>query len=203
MSCSPSSPSPQPQINANISEPLPAAETPEATWGNDMTYGFLRDEKEKTVAFVRATLGPRQEAYTAHRVGNLAFAEIITAPNPNVPYDQETRQYVAVILGEKPRLVSLPDKALFAHFAKNVRPNPDVIDSDNRIWTALLLATGLGGLERKPAPPTWTDEDSTLIIHYYRHIADIDELILQECTLTVDANQDYTLECIDLGPPSE
>jgi len=102
-------------------------------------------------------------------------------------------------------LVNLPNKALFVHFAKNVRPNPNVIDSNLRIWTAVVLATGLGGAQRKPARATWTDKDGTLVIHYYRHITDpdIDDLMLQECTLTVDANQDYTLEYIDHGPPSE
>jgi len=172
-----------------------------------MTFAFIldNDEAEEILTFVRATLGTRQEAYRRDKVGNLAFIEIITMPDPDVMHGERTRQYVAVILGKKPRLVSLPDKALFAHFAKKVRPNPDVIESEDRIWTAMVLATGVGGLERKPAPPTWTDENGTLVIHYYRHIPDPDDydLMVQECTLTVDTNQDYTLECIDLGPPSE
>ena len=202
MSCSSTSPPPQPPNDAQIAEPASAAET-EATWGDDMTYSYLfeRDADTKTaMAVIKATLDTRQKAYIRDRVGNLVFAEIITLSDPGFVHSRETHQNVAVILGEKPRLVSLPDKALFAHFAKNIRPNPDVIDAGNRIWTALILSTGMGHTVHEPTPATWTDKDGTLVIHCFRYITDDNGRIydmLQECTLTVDTNQDYTLECID------
>jgi len=174
-----------------------------------MTYGYLFEREADTkaaMAVVKATLGSRQKAHIRDMIGNLAFVEIITLPDPDTRGGIDApSQHVAVILGEKPRLLNLPDKALFAHFAKNIRLNPDLIDSGNRIWTALVLATGMSGLVHKPEPATWTDKNGTLVIHCFRHIPDpdIDDLMLQECTLTVDVNQDYTLECIDHGPPSE
>jgi len=74
IACSPTSPSPPSPNDAQIAKSAPAAETPEAMWGDDMTYGYLFDEEEALMAFVRATLGSRQEAYMRYGVGNLAFA---------------------------------------------------------------------------------------------------------------------------------
>ena len=173
-----------------------------------MAYGFLVDGDADTKAamtVVKATLESRQKAYARNKIGNLALIEVITLPHPKKTDVDATRQYVAVILGKKPHLVSLPDKALFAHFAKNIRPNPDKLKFRDRIRTVLLLATDSGNFEDEPAP-TWTDEGGTLVIHYFRHIPSSTTgksyPILQECTLTVDVNQDYTLVCIDQKPRS-
>jgi len=203
MSCSSASSQPSPQESAQFPNPTPVAENPDATWGNDMTRAsLLRDSADTkvTMAVVEASLSAGQEAYARYRIGNLAFVEIMTLPHPEEKDVNATHQYVAVILGDKPRLVSLPDKVLFAHFAKNIRPNPDKIDSRNRIRTALLLATDSGSYEDEPTP-TWTDEGGTLIIHYRRYVNSSNTgksyPILQECTLIVDVNQDFTLKCIE------
>ncbi|MCL2326868.1 MAG: hypothetical protein FWC40_10300 [Proteobacteria bacterium] len=49
--------------------------------------------------------------------------------------------------------------------------------------------------------PTWTDEGGTLVVRYHRYMRKDDQAqtSLHACTLTVDAEQEFTLECIDLG----
>jgi len=208
MSCSPTSPSPsQPQESAQTATPV--IEVSEAVWGDDMNRGSLFDEEADTkqaMAVVNATLSSRQRAHARYSIGNLAFVEVITSPDPELIDVDATNLHVAVVLGDKPRLVSLPDKALFAHFARNIRPNPDKLEFKHRIRTALLLATNSDWIADE-SEPTWIDENGILVIHYHRYVdSDSGTLsmrqpppILQECTLTVDANQDFTLECIDRG----
>ncbi|MCL2326410.1 MAG: hypothetical protein FWC40_07965 [Proteobacteria bacterium] len=176
-----------------------SASSEPAAWGDDMTRGYLyeRDRDIKAaMTVVKATLSRRQEAYERYRIGNLAFFEIITLPHPDVMDVGARYQHVAVILGKKPRLVSLPDKALFAHFAKNIRPNPDILEFQDRIRTAMLLATGADRIVEK-LPPTWVDENGILVIHYHKlfYGGGRESPTREECTLTVDANQDFTLEC--------
>jgi len=94
--------------------------------------------------------------------------------------------------------VSLPDKALFAHFAKNIRPNPNRLEFRDRIRTALILATGSYWIVEK-LTPTWNDENGTLVIHYNKRFygGGRERTTREECTLTVDANQDYAVECAE------
>jgi len=170
-----------------------------ATWGDDMTYSYL-DEKDRdtkaAMKVVKTSLNSRQRFYEREKIGNLAFFEVVTSAPPGVNDVDATSHYVGVILGKKPRLVSLPDKALFVHFAKNIRSNPDVLEFRARIRTAMLLATGSARFVEK-LPPTWVDEDGTLIIHYHKlfYGGGRESPTREECTLTVDANQDFTLEC--------
>jgi len=205
MSCSSTSsqPSAKKFVQDNVSAPVTKA--PEAVWDNDLTLGTMFDEDANTKiasSIVEASLLPGQKAYTRYSIGNLAFAEIIPPPPPKTRDINGTRHYVAVILGDEPRLVELPSKALFAQFAENVRINPGNIEMRDRIGTALILATASDNYESEPAP-TWVDENGTLTIHYHRKVSSsrIGRAypILQACTLTVDANQDFTLECTNRG----
>ena len=139
-----------------------------------------------------------QTARIRDKIGNLVFVEIATIPDQDLISIHNARyEYVAVILGDNPRLVNLPDKALFVHFAKNIRSDPDKLEAWDRIKTALLLATGSNRYERDPYP-TWTDEGGTLVIRYHTHYPDgasRRESDLFECILTVDAEQDFTHVC--------
>jgi len=181
----------------------------EATWDDDMSYDFLIDGNTDTkaaMAVVVATLSSSQRAHARDKIGNLAFIEIITSPPPGLNDVDATRQYVGVILGKRPRLVSFPDKVLFAHFAKNIRSDLDKLKFRDRIKTAVLLATGSVRIADKPEP-TWNDENGILVIHYHRYVdsGSMGQTMrqpsprLEECTLTVDVNQDFTLECVDRG----
>ncbi|MCL2325039.1 MAG: hypothetical protein FWC40_00840 [Proteobacteria bacterium] len=210
MSCSSTSsqPTPQKTTQTSASESAqaasPAVESAQTTWGDDMTRASLlgdSTDRQMAMAVIEATLTSNQESYVHFKLGNLAFGEVVTMPHPSARDINAARQSVAVILGKNPYLVNLPDKVLFAHFAKNIRPNPDVLEVDQRTRAALLLATDSGRFEDEPAP-TWTDEDGTLVIHYYRYVHQGRGRArpkLNECTLTVDANQVFTHECIDRG----
>jgi len=170
-----------------------------------MTYGFLLEKEADTkaaMAAVSATLRSGQQAYARYKIGNLGFIDVHTSAPAGVRDANGTSQYVAVILGTKPRVVNLPDKALFTHFAKNIRPNPDKIKLTRRVETALLLATGSGSFIDEPEAlaPTWTDENGTLVIRYHKYIGGgMTRPQQAACTLTVDAEQAFTLEC---GEPS-
>ncbi|MCL2326867.1 MAG: hypothetical protein FWC40_10295 [Proteobacteria bacterium] len=203
-----------------------AIEASEATWGNDMIYGSLFKgdaDTEAVLAVVEVYFDAKQKAYerewqefvsripeaadetpatvvrrayARYSIGNLAFVEISTVVLELTHSDGRNR-YVGVILGDNSRLVDLPDKVLFVHFAKNIRPNPEKLEVDERIRTALLLAIGLDGYERDPAP-TWTDEDGALVIRYKTHYPNASmrwDNDLYECILTVDADQAFTHAC--------
>jgi len=146
----------------------------------------------------RVPLPLNQVATIRDKIGNLVFVEVATIPDQDLISIHNARyEYVAVILGDNPRLVELPDKALFVHFAKNIRSDPDKLEAWDRIKTALLLATGSNRYESDPYP-TWTDEGGTLVIRYHTHYPDGAERRdsrLYECILNVDANQDFTHAC--------
>ncbi|MCL2325427.1 MAG: hypothetical protein FWC40_02845 [Proteobacteria bacterium] len=222
MSCSSALSQLSPQEVTQTTESTLVTEATEATWGDDMTYSFLFDEEADVMAVIEAYFDANrrahesrwqelisripeaadiqadldQRAYVRYGIGNLAFVEVITSPHPGLYDVDATNHYVAVILGDKPRLIELPDKALFVHFAENIRQNPEKLKLENRIRTALILATGSGRREQEPTP-TWTDEDGTLIIHYHRYVGDggMARSILFDCTLTVDAEQEFTQAC--------
>jgi len=172
-------------------------------WENDMSYGFLLDREPDTkaaLAIVESVLRTRQKAYPRFRIGNLAFVEIITAPPPGLTDVTGTTEYVGVILGAKPRLVPMPNKALFAHFAKNVRPDPEKLRFDRRIRAALILATGSDHyLSGDDVPgPTWTDENGTLVIRYQKFVGQgMMRPKKVDCTLTTDDQQAFILDCSD------
>jgi len=223
MACSLASPQLSQEAPQTANLPV-AIEASEATWGNDMTYNpFRRDDADTKAAMavieayldanrrahehrwqelisripeaaeVQANL--EQRAYVHYGIGNLAFVDVITSPHPGLSGVDATSHYVAVILGDKPRLVELPDKALFVHFAENIRQNPEKLKLENRIRTAQILAIGSSSYEKKP-PPTWTDEDGTLVIRYSTHFAEGRRWRdLYECILTVNAEQEFTQAC--------
>jgi len=217
VACSPTSPPPLSQEFTQISPPTlaletpspqdsaqvtttPVIEAPEAIWGDDMSYKWLftkEDDAKVASDVVAPTLRSNQTARARDRVGNLVFVEVFTSPPPTITDLNETRHYVGVILGERPRVVNLPDKVLFAHFAKNIRPNPDKIETGDRIRTALLLADSAYLV--RGSEPTWTDEDGTLVIHYQKFVfsGDMNPNERFTCTLTADADQNFTVDCID------
>jgi len=173
-------------------------------WHEDMTNRLRKDGEEYNTAkaMVEATLGQNRSCHVRYALGNVALVEVIKAPWPTVSDSEGARWYVAVILGDTPRLVQLPDKSLFAHFAGVIRANPDILEPDLRLGTALRLATGDGNREDEPAP-TWTDENGILTIRYHKNIDTgswIEPSRLHDCTITVDARQDYTVDCVDIGP---
>jgi len=178
---------------------------PGVTWHEDITDRHLyRDGEEYNTAkaMVEATLGQNRRCYVAYAIGNVALVEVINVPPPTLRDFEATMWYVAVILGDTPRLVRLPDKSLFAHFTGVIRANPDILEPDIRLGTALRLATGHGIREREPEP-TWIDENGILTIRYHKNIDTgnwMEPSRLHECTITVDARQDYIVDCVDIGP---
>lgn len=166
-----------------------------------MTYGYMPEKDASTkaaMAAVSATLRPGQKAYARYKISNLGFIEVRTPAPTDITDVDGSSQYVAVLLSPKPRLVKLPDETLFAHFVKNIRPNPDKIKLTRRVRTALLLATGSGDFIDEPEAlaPTWTDENGTLVIRYHKYVGGGMVRPQQaKCTLTVDAGQAFTLEC--------
>ncbi|MCL2815104.1 MAG: hypothetical protein FWD23_10940 [Oscillospiraceae bacterium] len=161
---------------------------------DDMRYNFLENEDKKTVmSTVEKTLLPNQRAYPRFRVGNIAFVEISTSA-PQLTDSSGSRKYAGVILGDEPRLVSMPNKELFTHFAKIVRADPGIMEPSRRIRAALILATGDESRGRdKDAEPTWTDENGVLIIKY-RVLRGGMLLWTEARMLIVDENQDFTIE---------
>jgi|GEM_PF-6423238 len=104
-------------------------------------------------------------------------------------------EFVAIILGEKSRVVPLPDRELFVHFMRVIRANPDAMKEKDRILTALLLVAGPVILSENCA---WYDVNDKLVIRCLTKIFDIEDTRSYQdydCTLTVDANQEYTLDC--------
>jgi len=168
-----------------------------------MAYTLLRErdaDAKLAMAVVSPTLRSNQKAFARHKMGNLAFVEVRTSAPPDLKdKDGSSTQYVAVILGTTPRVVNLPNKAIFVHFAKNIRSAPDKLELKDRIRTALLLATGSSKYIGEPEAlaPTWTDKGGTLVIRYHKNIGGGGMMRPQQvaCTLTVDAEQAFTHHC--------
>jgi len=162
---------------------------------NDMRYAYLSVGNKDTrtaISIVNSTLSPDQKAHPRFRVGNIAFIEIITS-TPNLTDSFSSSKYVGVILGDEPRLVPMPSKELFTHYAKIVRANPGIMEPNQRIRAALILATG--NESYKVDESTWTDEDGSLIIKYNALVRlNMAKSITTSNTLTVDANQNFTID---------
>jgi len=154
-------------------------------------------EYTKTVMdVVGETLRDNQQAYPRFKVDNMAFVEIITPPPPNFMDVNGTREYIVVLLDDEPKRVLVPNKELFVRFMSVVRPDPDVMTESQRTRAALILATGadpdnMMGEEQ----PTWTDEEGILTISYLKLVGNGMAMPSKySCTLTVDENQDFTVE---------
>ena len=135
-----------------------------------------------------------QTAYPRFRVGNMAFIEIRAVPTVDVRDIDIPNEYVVVVLGDDPQLFNTPSKDLFAQYAGSVRADPDIMTLNQRIRTALILATGDGSyIDDEGYEPSWTDKDGVLEINYYRHIGS--RMMIQqkaEFSLIVDEKQNYT-----------
>jgi len=142
-----------------------------------------------------------QKAYPRFRIGNMAFVEIFTALPEDVKDLDIPPEYVVVVLGDESRLVRLPNKELFAKFASAVRADPDLMKPRQRTMAALVLATGYENyIDRSGVEPSWEDEDGTLTIRYYKYVRKgMSRPRVELCTLTVAENQDYSIECCDVG----
>ena len=158
--------------------------------------GSYSEDTKTVMDIVGETLRDNQQAYPRFKVGDMAFVEIITPPPPGFMDVNGTREYVVVLLDDDPRIVLMPDKKLFVRFADAVRPDPEIMTESKRIRAALILATGedCNVLEGE-YQPTWTDEEGVLTIRYHLRVGNgmaMPSII--EYTLTVDENQDYTIE---------
>jgi hypothetical protein len=192
----------------NAQSPSPPPDFSDINWNTDMRYGNFPERDKETkdaMAIVNKTLRARQKAYPRFKVGNVGFIDIITSPHPQVMDANSSTHTVAVILGEKPQMVAIANKELFALFAKNIRRNPEQIELSRRIGVAVLLATGSRHTldndksENNTLPP-WSDDGSTLVIRFKRLSGGgMMRPRCEACTLTVDENQHFTLECVDEG----
>jgi len=175
---------------------------------NSFRYGFLLDKSEETktaMSVVNKVLRPNQKAYARFAFDNMAFLEIFTSLPPDVKDMSIPSEYVVVTLDSEPRLIRLPNKELFVRFARAVRADPKLMSPSRRIETALILTTGssdciqsMGGDEFSP---TWTDDGDVLVISYYKYVGQggMARPRKARCALSVDANQDFVLDCQDVG----
>jgi len=150
-----------------------------------------------------------------YRYGNLVLVRVayqIPAPDATPIPDK----IVAVILGAKTlRLLELPNKELFAHFARVVQDNLTMLQRDDRIEVAASLATGYRyrildnvkeGRENDNHKyvPTWQESGGEITIQYHREILGNTFGRVpnrkQSCTITVDANQNFMQECSEPVP---
>ena len=168
---------------------------------DDMRYSYLSEKGEDTktaMSVVKNNLRERQTAYERFRVGNMVFIEIHTDPVVHAPdtWGAE-REYVVVILDDKPCMVSAPNQELFARFMESVRADPDIMKLNQKVRTALILATGYDSYsDKEEHTPTWVDENGVLVIGYYNYESDSPMIAptLTAYRLIVDENQNFTLE---------
>jgi len=145
---------------------------------------------------INETLRDNQQAYPRFKVEDMAFVEVITLSS--MLDVNSKRNYYIVLLGDEPKIVLPPDKELFVRFASAIRHDPDQMTESQRIRTALILATGeeSDNMMGDEFQPTWTDEDGVLAICYSKLVGNGMAMPSKyKCTLTVDENQEYTLEC--------
>ena len=138
------------------------------------------------------------------RIDNLAFLEVMTTPPPELKDAGGSSAYVAVILGDEPRLFHMPNEDLFAQFASAIRAEPGQMELRERLLPALILATGNGSYIHTDDrdEPTWTDEDGVLVIRIYRYARQGSPMMrprIESCTITVDESQRYTIERVIVG----
>jgi hypothetical protein len=166
-------------------------------------YGILKsligDEVE---GFFRPYLRRRHVLSVHSRVGDLVFVNIDTDPwSRHAPL-----KYYGLILGTIPRIVEMPNKELFTHFFKVIRPNPGKFETHEndapfpipQLQTALILgiAEPNFNLFDPKLPPTWEEKNGSLTIrYYYSYTTRAEKWFVRECTLVVDAKQDFVQTC--------
>ena len=175
-----------------------------------MRYAYLSDNDEETklaVKVVKKALVPKSkwtyEAYPRFKIGNMAFIEIHDIPTVFITDLNKQPYFVVVVLGVDPHMVRTPDKELFVKFMNAVRADPDLMTPPRRLRAAMILATGGVGeyIDEDGFEPSWTDEDGVLVIQYHTYIRRDNGMIPPirvACTLTVDENQDFILESLDV-----
>ncbi|MCL2326714.1 MAG: hypothetical protein FWC40_09505 [Proteobacteria bacterium] len=219
-------------------EKTEGAEEAEATWGDDFAWSDrtymaciadrassfcdeLWSTRDQVESVVNSTLKKEQIFYIRGRIDNLVFIEVFT---PCLLFDDcGKRHWAAVILGKKPRIVEMPNEALFVHFMKTIRKTPNALALETKIPTTLILLTGNDNFiislikdpDPKPCPTefcleggrdeymlantTWTDKDGILIIQYRTS----DNWWDYECRLRVDAEQRAMRRCVSINREPE
>ncbi len=200
-----------------------------AVWGDDMTYTFLDEDNKdgKRALKIAKKYGDYKNYYPRYRIGNLAILDASTPPPKNVMDANSKTGTVGVIFGDEPRYVTFPNQELLSHFMKRTRYTPNIIqkiDSNpqkqeefslrTRINITLLLATGnsnyiqsydlkssvLKHYNIEPHEPSWSDENGTLTIIYFRMRGNgMMAPIPTQCTITIDENNHANYTCADLS----
>ena len=183
-------------------------------WHDELSYGYmdLDEDKEARKAFNFAKKhGGYSDYYSRYNLGNLYFIDGSTSA-PSWTQDLEGKGGVmGVIMGRKPRLVHLPNDALFAQFMAAIRPDPTKLDLEKRIAAMQYLAdTGeiftkrdIAKLKQNQAQyqiefqeSRWTEENGTLIFDYYSYrIEEEYNQVVVKCQLRVNSSQHYTVTC--------
>ena len=202
-------------LNASLAAQPPSGDA--AVWHDELSYGYMdiEDDKEARSAFKFAKRhGNYKDYYARFRLGNLYFVDGST-PAPRFTQDLDGKSgRLGVIMGKKPRLVSLPDAALFAQFMAAIRPNPEMLSLERR-FRAMEYLAGTGEILTKreiersqkynaeryqlePQEPRWIEENGTLLFDYYTYRHNGDSMMapyLVKCQLRVDSAQKYTISC--------
>ncbi len=186
-----------------------------ATWHDELSFGYMDtdDAKEAAQAFKFAkSSGGFENYYARFNLGNLYFVEGSTPPPKYVQDADGKSGYLGIIMGKNPRLVPLPDKALFAQFMTAFRPDRTKLKGD-RLNMILRYLAGTGEILTKksmddtnireryqiePQDPSWTEENESLVFNYYTYRSRGNSMMapyLAKCQLHVDSAQQFTLEC--------
>jgi len=199
--------------NSPSTAQTPTAVDSEAVWHDELSFGFMDtdDDKDADKAFKFAKKGGSFKNYYARfNLGNLYFVEGSTPAPEDVMDSNGKSGYLGVIMSQTPRLVVLPDKALFAQFMTALRKKPESLSMERRTRALKFLAnTGEMLTQRamtndnnikhfkiEPQDPSWNDENGMLTIDYYSYRSEGNMApYLVKCQLRVDSAQEYTLNC--------
>ena len=187
-----------------------------AIWHDELSYGFMdtEDSEEAARAFkVAQKSGRYKSIFSRFNLGNLYIVEGST-PSKEVLDSNGSGGYIGIIMSQNPRVVTLPDKELFAQFMAALRPDPNKLSAERRHRAIRVLAgTGeiltkrdmennelIQRLKIEPQDPSWTEKDGSLVFHYYSYRSEgYAAPYLVECQLHVDRSQQYTLTCEQVG----
>ena len=185
-----------------------------AVWLDELSYGSMDPDEDKrarqALKFAKKH-GGYKDYYSRFRLGNLYFIDG-SSPAPAWTQDLEGKSgALGVIMGKPPRLVHLPDDALFAQFMAAIRPDPDKLKLETRCTILEYLAdTGRIFSKRQIAKlklnkaqyqieleeTRWIEENGTLVIDYYSYrIEEEYNQVVVKCQLRVDSSQQYTITC--------
>ncbi len=185
-----------------------------AVWHDELSYGYMDPDEDKearqALKFAKKH-GGYKDYYSRFSLGNLYFIDG-SSPASILAQDLGGKGgALGVIMGKNPRLVHLPDNALFAQFMAAIRPNPDKIKLETRCTIIEYLAdTGeiftkrqIAKLKQNKAQyqiefeeTRWIEENGTLVIDYYSYrIEEEYNQVVVKCQLRVDSSQQYTITC--------